>query len=1020
MSKNTMNLWTHKDIDESLSQLAVSSLKQKVIWAQLQLAMTGRTPRVKGTTGHPCLWRRTPVKGNHYYLWWIPSGVKGTEALTKEVGERAIFVRNVRHHDETDNELKLGERKDYQRVDVSQLDPRYPDQVKVVGAPIGNNIKIKVVSGRPGSGKTVALQYAACKLRRDSQNVLYVTYTPGLAEQARRFFEVYGVSNRVKVRTFGELESDILAGEERAVTQSRPSQMLDEFDEFLKCKSKQELGPWNDYHRMLWIEIRAYVLGMALPFSWERQGIGQVKPSDEILDKTTYHKIRKDSLDGQAIDTAYAMASQVVKDEHLIKTLFAEQYRARLSLERLREQDDYIIPDFNNLRAIVVDEIQDLTLLQIALLVELSQNAIKKTDDFTFLAAGDESQTVYPSGFDWGMTKDLLTSQLGGVTPSPFSLRRQRRSPHRLAKLIDDTWNLYRRYLPDKGDIPKYGRIEVGDDEIEDGELLRWRLDDDIDWRAVFDEVRKYPNLAFIDLNGMLSNIVDDLPSDYKEIADRVRYKPDSIKGLDRKIVFVMGLDEAITALSDGLTNYQDEGNKVPILQNRNIIDEIRVALSRATHTLVVVERNEAQMADKLNLGEVESVSWPSVQEYLCQQSQDMDAFQEIMDFLQDADESILNEDYQRADGQNEAAIKLLSEVEDPEVERRVTDQHDTIDRGLAKQYLNAAQGHIQRGEYETAEQINQKVKPLLERIDTLTLAEQWQAQESEIELWRQLEEAKGYSQNEEHIQAYKCYKEQISPLLEESAVHNLKQEADSLWRQLQKSLCSIAIQFWEQAEQARKDDDWQATAEGYRWIAQVRSDQKQSANANVFDCLADRYEQLPPYISQSVNRLGELIEFINRYGSVLEQAGNINRNESAQTFASDWVVEVCKAFGHHPELYPKYQEKLRETLIKDTFNFLKDKGEVKETASDASERLREAGQIAEAVDILDLLGGDIPPDLKQVEQFLEDLENLISSDSYHGLSLAEKETVARTLERNAQRVRQELKQNKGTLVSDG
>jgi len=88
-------LLVHPDVHAYLTKLDVSIrdfVRQKVLWAQTQLAMTGRASRVKGTRGQA--WRRTPVRGNQYYLWWAPAEEVG--AASAEFGP-AIAVRDLRH-----------------------------------------------------------------------------------------------------------------------------------------------------------------------------------------------------------------------------------------------------------------------------------------------------------------------------------------------------------------------------------------------------------------------------------------------------------------------------------------------------------------------------------------------------------------------------------------------------------------------------------------------------------------------------------------------------------------------------------------------------------------------------------------------------------------------------------------------------------------------------------------------------------------------------------------------------------
>ena len=64
-------LLQHKDFERSLQDLSPTT-QRKTVWAQVLLGTRGRTPNVKGTMGRNARWRRTPVQGNHYYMWWIP------------------------------------------------------------------------------------------------------------------------------------------------------------------------------------------------------------------------------------------------------------------------------------------------------------------------------------------------------------------------------------------------------------------------------------------------------------------------------------------------------------------------------------------------------------------------------------------------------------------------------------------------------------------------------------------------------------------------------------------------------------------------------------------------------------------------------------------------------------------------------------------------------------------------------------------------------------------------------------
>ena len=64
-------LFKHRQYDRSADRLP-AAIRHKAVWSQVLLGTRGRTPEVKSTSGYNARWRRTPVQGYHYYLWWIP------------------------------------------------------------------------------------------------------------------------------------------------------------------------------------------------------------------------------------------------------------------------------------------------------------------------------------------------------------------------------------------------------------------------------------------------------------------------------------------------------------------------------------------------------------------------------------------------------------------------------------------------------------------------------------------------------------------------------------------------------------------------------------------------------------------------------------------------------------------------------------------------------------------------------------------------------------------------------------
>ncbi len=149
-----------------------------------------------------------------------------------------------------------------------------------------------------------------------------------------------------------------------------------------------------------------------------------------------------------ARDIEPLLAEQAVRiAERLGDRFFADQRLAARALPLLGTGSK--LPAWlRNLDALIVDEVQDLTLLQTLVLGQLARTRLQRRPDAPLVVAvaGDESQIVQPSGFDWGESKDLMRDLLG-ANPIEFEFRHQRRSPHNLARLIDNAWSFY-SYLP--------------------------------------------------------------------------------------------------------------------------------------------------------------------------------------------------------------------------------------------------------------------------------------------------------------------------------------------------------------------------------------------------------------------------------------------------------------------------------------------------------------------------------------------------------------------------------------------
>ena len=91
---------------------------------------------------------------------------------------------------------------------------------------------------------------------------------------------------------------------------------------------------------------------------------------------------------------------------------------------------------FERFDRVVVDEVQDLTLLETAVVVELCRAIARARGRAPWLLmAGDSGQTVRPTGFEWGPLNDLLVRRVR--RPEEFHLEDHLRCPSRIAEVIE-------------------------------------------------------------------------------------------------------------------------------------------------------------------------------------------------------------------------------------------------------------------------------------------------------------------------------------------------------------------------------------------------------------------------------------------------------------------------------------------------------------------------------------------------------------------------------------------------------
>ena len=905
-------LLKHKDYDRVAETLS-PSIRRKALWAQVLLGTRGRTPNVKGTTGLNARWRRTPVQGNHYYMWWIPNSESGIETapnndpeqpnLSPQNGIHAaqtILVHSIRHHDETDDPLEPGSLNDYEEVPIASLDPRYEEQTALSDRMQSAQITLATVMGLPGSGKTVSLLYLVRDLakRTDLQKILYITYTSRLKRAAQEFLEAQGevLAQKVRVATLGEIEHQLT----RMSAQHEPFGELERFTRFLNLPHTPTLGPWKRFPQTLFTEIRAHLLGKLFPADYQlaHADLRELITYEGGLNAATYAAMR--GLDRNAAELACRLAISA-QNEHF----FQDQLAANHAISRLQKgKSPHWLAEYDGL---VIDEVQDLTLVQIAMVGEMVRERRRRRTDapFAFVVAGDESQIVQPSGFDWGVTKNLLGEQME-TWPEEFEFAHQRRSPRNLAQLIDNSWRFYSNLpkpLRPSGRRQAFIYETIGSDATEEGngqlflcaprhQPTETSSAAQRDWQDLIDELVNSPGRVIVDMSEGLRSQLRQSNADAGQESDEVIFLPREIKGLERSTVLIYGLNELYTR-ADTLC-HDLNGDLIGRLEARRLFDEMRVALSRSTDRLVIMDSPDAAVLSALAINEIPGVltiRWPDLIETL--QTEDLSAIEVIEGYLDEVDDLLARGMWTQGYRRNRRAYELAMQLDDHALQREAEAQY--IDG-----HLQEAADRLAAHDWRATHRINRQAAVLATTFGDPLLIDQVADQAAELnsaigtEVHALLATARGYLEVANYRQAQEGVTA-AETLVTLTSDQTLQMAVDEV----------TAALAWRWAARLLDQDTTPETVARvinlFETAAGVMQRQADSVGAQVMDMLAKRYHELPPRHNLSKR---EVIDLLARTQQYLQLVRPLNLGDEGYLYVQRWLDEIFAGLHSHADLY--------------------------------------------------------------------------------------------------------------------
>ena len=251
---------------------------------------------------------------------------------------------------------------------------------------------------------------------RDDERVLYASWSRELVRFAGEHLASFAPSGvEVIHHDFLTLLGVICGYDIPRLTQERSMSALAEAIGRARM-GRATIGPWADRVDALYAEMRAVLFGMAVEESKSTttaEGLRRLVDSDYLSMRSG-----EDGVGARAASSLLEIAATLER-RGALGDIFPELAGAARSLDRLSAD---ALPDgFSDMDRVVVDEAQDLTLVEAAVFVELCRAIARhRRHSPRLLLAGDEGQTVRPSGFNWGALNGLLADRLG--RPGEFPL----------------------------------------------------------------------------------------------------------------------------------------------------------------------------------------------------------------------------------------------------------------------------------------------------------------------------------------------------------------------------------------------------------------------------------------------------------------------------------------------------------------------------------------------------------------------------------------------------------------------
>jgi len=226
-----------------------------------------------------------------------------------------------------------------------------------------------ILIGAAGSGKTILTLE---KLKALHGDVLYVTLSAYLAENARNLYYTFGYENDLQ-------NLDFLSLREFIETLHVPSGRPVTFGAFAKWLARRSLGAGLNSAHMLFEEFNGVLTGMSVDHA--------ILERDAYLGLGVRQSIFTPEQRNGVYDLFLRYIDWLRADDWYDPNLLAFDY-----LARSKPRYDFV----------VVDEVQDITNIQLHLILK----SLRHPENFVL--CGDSNQIVHPNFFSWAKVKSMF------------------------------------------------------------------------------------------------------------------------------------------------------------------------------------------------------------------------------------------------------------------------------------------------------------------------------------------------------------------------------------------------------------------------------------------------------------------------------------------------------------------------------------------------------------------------------------------------------------------------------------